>query len=151
MKAILACDPLGGIGMNGSLPWKRLDGDMPRFRELTNGHTVVMGRLTWNSLPIKPLPSRTNIVVSSKKISVPFGVQVINGIEDLPTDDNTWFIGGAKLLEDLWDRISEIHLTRTFEVYDCDTYIDLLYLKENFTMTDEQLFDDNSYEVWVRK
>ncbi|HCC51951.1 MAG TPA: dihydrofolate reductase, partial [Porphyromonadaceae bacterium] len=51
------------IGINNDLPWK-LPNDMKRFRELTTGHTVIMGRKTFESLPKGALPNRTNIVVT---------------------------------------------------------------------------------------
>ena len=65
MKAILACDTHGGIGYKNKLPWKNLQGDLPRFKALTTGQPIVMGKNTWDSLPFKPLPNRLNIVVSS--------------------------------------------------------------------------------------
>ena len=55
MKAILAMTPNGGIGLNNQLPWDSLEGDLKRFKELTTGQTIVMGRSTWESLPKKPL------------------------------------------------------------------------------------------------
>ncbi len=55
----------GVIGRAGGIPW-RLPEDMARFKELTMGHTVVMGRRTWESLPpkVRPLPGRRNVVVT---------------------------------------------------------------------------------------
>lgn len=151
MRAILATDPFGGIGLNGSLPWKDLDGDMDRFVELTTGNTIVMGRATWDSLPTKPLPNRTNIVVSKQVLELPEGVQLVHNISDIPDTRDTWFIGGAKLLAEVWPLIKEVHLTKTSDIYDCDTYVDLLYLQQNFIRTHEFLFDDNTYEVWIRR
>ena len=69
MKLIIACDPKGGIGFNGKLPWTNLQGDLLRFKELTTGKVILMGRNTWESLPKKPLPNRINVVVSSNTIS----------------------------------------------------------------------------------
>ena len=58
----------GAIGREGGLPW-RLPEDLVRFRELTTGHAVVMGRRTWESLPerFRPLPGRTNVVLTSDR------------------------------------------------------------------------------------
>ena len=69
VKMIVAMDDQRFIGKNGELPW-RLSADMSRFRNLTiaDGYNaVIMGRKTWDSLPIKPLPKRNNIVLSSTK------------------------------------------------------------------------------------
>ena len=58
----------GGIGKNGKLPW-HISEDLQNFKKLTLESTILMGRKTWESLPIKPLPKRRNIVLSSKKVA----------------------------------------------------------------------------------
>lgn len=65
MRVVLvaAVGPDGAIGVRGGLPW-RMPGDLARFRALTLGNPVVMGRRTWDSLPRRPLPGRMNLVVS---------------------------------------------------------------------------------------
>ena len=63
ISLIVAVAANGVIGVRGSLPW-RLPEDLKRFRALTLGKPVIMGRKTWDSLPRKPLPGRTNIVVT---------------------------------------------------------------------------------------
>ena len=65
----------GVIGRDGALPW-RLKSDLARFRALTMGKPVIMGRLTWESLPRKPLPGRTNIVLSRDASYAPEGCVV---------------------------------------------------------------------------
>ena len=150
MKAIMACDYYGGIGKDGALPWDSLDGDMDRFVSLTFNSTIVMGHRTWNSLPKTPLPNRRNIVISRNSDLKLNGAEVINNIEQLKDLQDTWFIGGAELLSELWPLITEFHLTRATDLYDCDTYIDLLYLQQNFRRTHEYVLDDNTYEIWLR-
>jgi dihydrofolate reductase len=59
MKLSIAADPNGGIGYKNRLPWIKLQGDLPRFKYLTDNQTVIMGRNTWDSLPIKPLYNST--------------------------------------------------------------------------------------------
>ena len=61
---IWAQDQNGGIGENGNLPW-HISEDLKNFKFLTLNTTIIMGRKTWDSLPIKPLPKRNNIVLSS--------------------------------------------------------------------------------------
>jgi dihydrofolate reductase len=63
ISLIVAVAQNGAIGAKGTLPW-RLPGDLKRFKALTMGKPVIMGRKTWDSLPRKPLPGRTNIVVT---------------------------------------------------------------------------------------
>ena len=148
MKLILACDPNGGIGYQNKLPWTNIQGDLPRFKRLTEGHPVVMGRNTWDSLPKKPLPNRINIVVTSRPF-VEEGVASINRLLNYP--DLYWLIGGAKLIEQAWPYINEIHLTKVYDHYTCDTFIDLLYIEHNYVRTYSEMFPDHTYEIWKRK
>jgi dihydrofolate reductase len=147
MKLIVACDPSGGIGFQNRLPWSKIQGDLPRFKHLTQNKIIVMGRNTWNSLPKKPLPNRINMVVTSSPLSVE-GVIVIHDIYDL-TDDH-WLIGGAQIINSSWDKINEVHLTTTHDHYTCDTYIDLLYLENNFDIVYGETFSDHTYQIWKR-
>ena len=64
---IWAQDNNGGIGLNGKLPW-HISEDLKNFKKITSNSTIIMGRKTWDSLPIKPLPNRENIVMSSDNI-----------------------------------------------------------------------------------
>jgi dihydrofolate reductase len=148
MKLILACDPSGGIGYQNKLPWTNIQGDLPRFKRLTEGHPVVMGRNTWDSLPKKPLPNRVNIVVTSR-LFVEHGVASIDRLLNYP--DLYWLIGGAKLIEQAWPYINEIHLTKVYDHYTCDTFIDLLYIEHNYVRTYSEMFPDHTYEIWKRK
>ncbi|MDP7465479.1 MAG: dihydrofolate reductase, partial [Candidatus Marinimicrobia bacterium] len=64
---IWAQDENGGIGKDGNLPW-HISEDLKNFKRLTSGFTILMGRNTWESLPVRPLPERRNIVLSSKEV-----------------------------------------------------------------------------------
>jgi dihydrofolate reductase len=153
MKLILACDPDGGIGYQNRLPWTNIRGDLPRFKRLTEGQTVIMGRNTWDSLPKKPLPGRINIVVSSRPLEAEHH-SVIRSPElqfNRPDDVPVWLIGGAKLIESCWKKIDEIHLTKVYDHYACDTFIDLLYIEHNYVRTYSEMFSDHTYEIWKKK
>ena len=65
IRAILACDENWGIGKSGALPWPHNPADLKWFKASTLNHTIVMGKATWDSLPVKPLSNRVNVVVSS--------------------------------------------------------------------------------------
>lgn len=88
----------GVIGRDGGIPW-RLPEDQARFKELTMGHTVVMGRLTWESLPakVRPLPGRRNVVLTRQTDYMANGAQVVTTLQDAMTDDETWVIGGEQI------------------------------------------------------
>ena len=147
MKLILACDPNGGIGYQNRLPWTNIQGDLPRFKRLTEGHPVIMGRNTWDSLPKKPLPNRINIVVTSR----PFEQEGVTCVDSIINhSDFYWLIGGASLIEQCWTFINEIHLTKVYDHYACDTFVDLLYIEANFNRTYSEMFPDHTYEIWKR-
>ena len=87
----------GIIGRDGGIPW-RLPEDLARFKDLTMGHTVVMGRRTWESLPasVRPLPGRKNVVLTRQADYMADGATVIGALDEVRTDD-AWVIGGAEI------------------------------------------------------
>jgi dihydrofolate reductase len=95
---IWAQSPSGVIGRAGGIPWQ-LPEDQARFKELTFGHTVVMGRLTWESLPakVRPLPGRRNVVVTRQADYMAEGATVVGALDAALTDDETWVIGGEEI------------------------------------------------------
>ena len=95
---IWAQSTAGVIGRDGAIPW-RLPEDQARFKELTIGHTVVMGRLTWESLPVKvrPLPGRRNVVLTRQADYMAHGAQVVTSLDDALTGDENWVIGGEQI------------------------------------------------------
>ena len=92
----------GIIGRGGDIPW-RVREDLARFKELTIGHTVVMGRRTWESLParVRPLPGRNNVVLSRRSDFVADGAQVVDSLEAAlagsASEPETWVIGGEQV------------------------------------------------------
>jgi dihydrofolate reductase len=90
----------GVIGQDGAIPW-RLPEDMANFRTLTTGHTVVMGRLTWESLPerFRPLPDRRNLVLSRDPSWSAPGADRVGSLEAAVscTQGELWVIGGAQV------------------------------------------------------
>ena len=85
------------IGRDGAIPW-HLPEDLARFKTLTMGHTVVMGRRTWDSLParFRPLPGRRNVVLTRNRGFDAPGAEVVGSIDDA-IDDQTWVIGGSEI------------------------------------------------------
>ena len=88
----------GVIGRGGDIPWQ-LPEDQTRFKELTVGRAVVMGRLTWESLPerVRPLPGRKNVVLTRQADYMADGAHVVPTLQDALTDDITWVIGGEQI------------------------------------------------------
>ena len=80
VSLIVAASQNGVIGKDGALPW-RISEDMKRFKRLTMGHPCIMGRKTWDSIPDKPLPGRTNIVVTRNKAFAADGARLADSFE----------------------------------------------------------------------
>lgn len=125
IKLIVAVDQGGAIGWSdGRLPW-RLPADMKRFKELTTGHTVAMGRKTWESIPtaLRPLPNRKNLVLSTECYLGMIGheVDIFSSLDSLYRSwhrggfgsRDLWIIGGASVYEQALDQkiVDEIYLT----------------------------------------
>jgi dihydrofolate reductase len=95
---ILAVSPEGVIGLHGGIPWRH-PGDMRRFARVTRGSTVIMGRLTWESMKGRPLPHRRNLVVTSRPLE---------GVETFPSlaaaiaaaEGDVWLIGGRAIYDE---------------------------------------------------
>ena len=92
----------GVIGRGGDIPW-RVPEDLARFKQVTMGHTVVMGRRTWDSLParVRPLPGRRNVVLSRQTDFVADGAEVLVSLDqaftNAETEPQTWVIGGGQI------------------------------------------------------
>ena len=151
MKLVVACDPNGGIGYNNRLPWSNIQGDLPRFKELTQGQVVVMGRNTWESLPKKPLIGRLNFIISSQLLTLPSGAIQVPNLNHFSEYKNAWLIGGSQLINAAWHLVDEVHLTKTLTKYACDTFIDLLYLEKNYMCWFSENQSDHTYQIWKRK
>ena len=100
MGLVWAQSTSGVIGRGGDIPW-RVPEDLARFKQVTMGHTVVMGRQTWDSLPagVRPLPGRRNVVLSRQPDFAAAGAEVVDSLEAALTtsEPETWVIGGAQI------------------------------------------------------
>jgi dihydrofolate reductase len=90
---MVAMSPEGVIGLDGKIPW-HYRGDLKRVKRLTLGTTLIMGRITWESLGGKPLPGRRNLVVTSRAIE---GAECFRDIASAlaASEGKVWFFGGA--------------------------------------------------------
>ena len=128
------------IGVDGRLPW-RLPAEMAHFRRVTMGHPVIMGRRTFASMR-KPLPGRTNIVLSRGGFPAPAGVQVVADFEAALASartqctrdgvDTVMVVGGADVYALALPRADVLHMTLVhaasvgdtcFPPFDCDLFV----------------------------
>ena len=116
ISLILARADNGVIGNKGGLPW-RLPDDLRRFKALTMGKPIIMGRKTWESLPKKPLPGRANIVVTRDRAFAAESAVIVHSLEealDRAQEENPteiMVIGGAEIFSAALLRATRIHLT----------------------------------------
>ncbi len=116
----------GVIGKDNALPW-HLPADLRHFKALTSGHTVIMGRKTWESLPEKfrPLPGRQNIVVTRNAGYAASGASVVTSLADAvaaASDSEAFVIGGAELYVAALPLADRLQLTEIDADYEGDTW-----------------------------
>ena len=130
INAILACDLNFGIGNEGNLPWPKNKRDMKWFRDNTRGHVVLMGRTTWESIGSKPLPNRTNVVVTSKELEGPDYTaagdieQILKTVKGKYPDQTIWVIGGADIYSQALPFCDKLYLTTINQHCTCDRYVE---------------------------
>ncbi len=130
------------IGKNNDLPW-HLPDDMKFFMETTKDHCVIMGRKNYESLPLKfrPLPERTNIVVTRQRNFVAEGCQVVHSLEDAlasanqKSDEEIFVIGGAEIYKLALPYAHKLYLTEIEAEIEGDTY---------FPLFDKTVFQERS-------
>ena len=119
------------IGKNGDLPW-HLPEDLAHFKRTTLGQAVVMGRVTWESIPDKfrPLPGRRNVVVSRQTDYAATGATVVNALQDalalFPADEVVWLIGGAQLYAQALLLASQVVVTEIDADFEGDAFAPVL-------------------------
>ncbi len=137
MNLIVAIDRKGAIGRKGELLY-HISADLRRFKALTTGHTVVMGRRTFESLPQGALPNRRNIVVSRQSGYTAPGVEVAHSLEAAlaMAGDEAFVIGGAEVYRRALSKADTLYLTVIdAEASDADTYFPSIPLEE-FAVTE---------------
>jgi dihydrofolate reductase len=117
----------GVIGRDGRLPW-RISSDLKRFKAITIGKPVIMGRRTWESLPRKPLPGRVNIILTHQVNYPAEGAVVANSLEDAllkasrSDGGEICVIGGGEIFSELMPRASRIYLSEVDIEVQGDTF-----------------------------
>lgn len=122
ISIIAAVADNGVIGANNQLLW-HISEDLQHFKRTTSGHPVVMGRRTYESLG-RPLPNRTNVVVTRQELELP-GCRVVHSLAEaisgFPADEELFIIGGAQIYAEALPAADRLYLTRVHRDYDGDT------------------------------
>jgi dihydrofolate reductase len=124
ISIIVAMGNNRAIGKDNQLLW-HISNDLKRFKAITSGHTVVMGRLTFESLPNGPLPKRRNIVLSSNKRQID-GCEMAHSIDEVieltKSEDEIFIIGGGNVYRQFLPLAHRLYITRIDKAFDADTF-----------------------------
>ena len=156
ISAIVAVDENWGIGFNGQL-LEHIPEDMKFFKKITTSNVVIMGRKTWDSLPKKPLPDRTNIIISNRgNLPLENGTirlsldDLLLGIADF--EDDVFVIGGGSIYNQLLPLCDRVYVTKIHKAYkNVDTYFPNLDESDEWTpalQTAIQTHNDIAYQFW---
>ncbi len=154
ISIIVATAENGVIGKDNQLLWK-LSADLKRFRILTTGHSVIMGRKTFESIG-RPLPNRTNIVISRQKdLTLPEGVLKVNSLEtaietakNYAGNEEIFIIGGGNVYEQALKITDKIYLTEVKASIEGDAFFPALNIDEwkEIVRTFYQKDEKNEYD-----
>lgn len=161
ISIIVAMDEKGGIGKNMQLPW-HLPSDLKRFKNLTMGHYLVMGRKTYETIR-KPLLGRVIVIVTHQKEYSPHDCIVVNSLESAITlakgnhENELFIIGGGKIFTQAINLVDKIYLTNVHADIDADVFfpkVDFsqwkLVLKEDISQNINDEFQSD-FRILIRK
>ena len=119
---VWAEDEKGAIGKDGGLPWK-LPNDMKFFKETTTGHTVLMGRKTFESMGNRPLPNRQNLIMTRQLDYQADGVTVVHHLDDIVgNSEDIYVIGGSEIYKQFMPVVDVLWQTKIAGDFDGDTF-----------------------------
>ena len=147
------------LGKDNNLLW-HLPNDFKRFKEITSGHHIIMGRKTFESFP-KPLPNRTHIVISRQKNLLLEGCIIVESLEKAiavcPKNENLFIIGGGEIYSQSIPVADELDITRVHHSFDADVYFPIINAEiweltsEIFNPKDEKHLFDYTFQKYTRK
>lgn len=112
------------LGKDNQLLW-HLPDDFKRFKSVTTGHYIIMGRKTFESFP-KPLPNRTHIIITRQNYDAPEGCIVVDSlqkaIEVCPKDEETFIIGGGEIYRQSMEVADKLDITKVHHAFEADTF-----------------------------
>lgn len=160
ISIIVAVSEDWGIGKDNELLW-HISEDLRRFKRLTQGNTVVMGKKTWESLPKKPLPGRKNIVLTDIPGECIDSAITAYSIEDslskCSKEENIFVIGGGSIYRQFMPLADRLYITHVHKKTSADVYFPVIDLKIWKVMEKEEFISDDksgisyTYVIYGRK
>ena len=160
ISIIVAIASNNAIGKNNDLLWHIPD-DLKRFKKITADHTVVMGKNTYYSLPVRPLPRRRNIVITDCPGEVIEGAEMAYSIDmavDMCEDQaESFVIGGGSIYRQFMDRAHRLYITRVHKDFEADTFFPDISPDEWVMRESAEVPEDPgcglsyTYEIWERR
>ena len=157
---IVAIAENNAIGNNNELLWHIPD-DLKRFKKLTSGHQVLMGKRTWESLPIKPLPNRENIVLTDIPGEIIEGCTMAYSIEDalskMKDNEECFIMGGGIIYRQFLNKADKLYITHIHKSFEADiffpeiNYNDWELIEEEKHHSEGNLDFSFTYSIYVRK
>lgn len=159
ISIIVAIAKNRAIGKDNKLLW-HLPDDLKRFKKITEGHVVIMGQKTYESLPKRPLPRRTNIVLTDDEDFNPEGAIVVNSIQGALLEARRYndfgeifIIGGASVYRQFLPLADKLYITQIDKEFEGDVFFPVLddgwVLKSEDPQKGEGF--NYSYQVWIKK
>lgn len=131
LSIIVAIAQNNAIGKDNDLLWHISD-DLRRFKSLTSGHPVIMGRNTWNSLPRRPLPKRRNIVLTHDHSFADEGAEVAHSMQAaldmVAFEEESFIIGGAEIYRQFLPLVGKIYVTWVWKDFEADAFFPVIDL-----------------------
>jgi dihydrofolate reductase len=148
LSIIVAMASNQAIGLNNQMPW-HLSADLKKFKAITMGSPILMGRKTYESIG-RPLPGRSNIIISRNPNYQAEGCLVFNGvneaIEACQQDEEVFVIGGATLYELMIAKANALYLTQINKTFKADTFFPSIPQQEWCEIAREDIEDDESVD-----
>ncbi len=132
LSIIVAFASNNAIGKDNDLLWHISD-DLKRFKSLTQGHTVIMGRNTWNSLPRRPLPKRRNIILTHNTDFFADGAEVAHSVSQalqmVANEEEAFVMGGAAIYQQFLPLTQRLYVTHVHDTFHADVFFPEIDMK----------------------
>ncbi len=160
ISIIVAIAENHAIGKDNDLLW-HISKDLKRFKELTKGHYIVMGKRTYYSLPVRPLPNRTSIIITDipgEKIDhCLMAYSIDDAINKMDSTNENFIIGGGSVYRQFMPLADKLYITRVHKAFEADTFFPEIPLTEWVLTEKTDVNDDTqndftySFEIYKRK